>query len=61
MNSFRHIFLSKKKNQEENKDLIKKEFLDELSLFAKNEPDFALQKLNSNLKGLNDIEVKKRL
>jgi len=61
MFSLKRIFLSKNKNKEENKDLIKKEFLNQLGEFAKNEPDFALQKLNSKIEGLGREEAKNRL
>ena len=61
MQNWRHISFSRKKNQKENKDLLKKEFLEQLSEFAQNEPIFALQKLNSNTLGLNKEEAKNRL
>ena len=61
MNSLRHILFSKDKNKEENKDLLKQEFLDELKDFGKNEPEFALGKLSSRDIGLNQNEVKARL
>jgi len=61
MQNLRHISFSKNKNKEENKDLLKKEFLDQLSNFAKNEPDLVLQKLGSRMDGLNENEVRERL
>ena len=61
MDGLKHILFSKNKNSEENKDLLKKKFLDELNDFAKNEPIFALKKLNSRLEGLNNNEVQIRL
>ena len=61
MVGLKHIFFSKNKNKEENKIYLKKEFLDQLSIFAKNEPNFALKKLNSRIEGLDKNEVKNRL
>ena len=61
MQNLRHISIAKNKNEEQSKDLLKKEFLNQLSEFAKNESDFAFQKLNSQIGGLRDDEVKSKL
>ena len=61
MNNLRYILFSKSKNKEENKNLLKKEFFDQLNSFAKNEPSFAFEKLNSNVQGLTKEEAQIRL
>jgi len=60
MNWFKHIFI-KNKNSEQLSDSTKKDFFDKLFKFAKNEPSFALQELDSKIEGLSNIEVKNRL
>ncbi len=60
MNWLRHIFLKIKEGGDETNS-SKKEFLDKLLEFAKNDSNFALDRLDSRVNGLNDEEVKKRI
>jgi len=60
MNWWKHIFRRHQKDDAE-LDSLKKELFDKLSVFAQNEPAFALGELGSREAGLNDQEVKDRI
>ena len=60
MNWLKHIFIKSKKDSELTNSL-KKAFFDKLYKFAKNDPSFALNELNSRVEGLRGEEVKNRL
>ena len=60
MNWIKHIFIKSKKDDELTKSLKKKLF-EKLYKFAKNEPSFAFEELQSAPIGLNEEEVEKRL
>jgi Mg2+-importing ATPase len=60
MNWLRHIFIKSKKSSELT-DSLKKNLFEKLYKFAKNDPDFAIKELKSNILGLSDVEAKKRL
>jgi len=60
MNWLKHIFLKSKKDSELINSL-KKSLFEKLYKFAKNEPDFAFQELDSKAEGLDEQEAKNRL
>ena len=58
MNWFKHIFI---KNKDHPTDELKKKLFDNLSIYAKNEANFALNELKSSETGLSSEETKKRI
>ena len=60
MNWWKHIFRRHQKDDAALGSLMK-ELFDKLSVFAQNEPAFALGELGSREAGLNDQEVKDRI
>ncbi|MEI8174867.1 MAG: magnesium-translocating P-type ATPase [bacterium] len=60
MNLLKHIFLKNKKDIKLT-DLIKKNLFERLYKFAKNEPSFAFNELDSNIAGLSNQEAVNRI